>query len=392
MKGLGQASADAIAHLRTRDSRTRGGRRGHGHGCTATSSTSSAESPDTSIALSSPPQSTPASRVAPDYRRLLIEPGDINTGTDTFATRSSTTNPGGSDGVSALFVNQHDTRAIGDTILILPDSAAATTTLNTTVSSIGTIVTGGSPQPSPVGTGGTVVSGTSPDGSKAVTVLLFTEGRAVVRLEFDSAPGDPMPPQVVTDVGKQARDRHQDRAAGLTYGVRAQRRLHRRQSSSEMMITIVTKVASQTHGDAQNNPLMQAARGEMPGLPTRLAQRTSRRLDLESGQLSKSRTVGMTKIFNDPKSCIFSSYLRCWPDPPGPRSNHKTIGSLRYRPAALDQPPILRRDGGRRRVRLRDVRGHVTRAGHTHVVYGRAKRTRAPTWEFPAPTTMSSPP
>jgi hypothetical protein len=66
---------------------------------------------------------------------------------------------------------------------------------------------------------------------------------------------------------------------------------------------------------------MQAARGEMPGLPTRLAQRTSRRLDLESGQLSKSRTVGMTKIFNDPKSCIFSSYLRCWPDPPGPRSN-----------------------------------------------------------------------
>jgi hypothetical protein len=26
---------------------------------------------------------------------------------------------------------------------------------------------------------------------------------AVVRLEFDSAPGDPMPPQVVTDVGNQ---------------------------------------------------------------------------------------------------------------------------------------------------------------------------------------------
>ena len=172
-------------------------------GCTATSSTSSAEPPDTSIALSSPPPSTPASPVAPDYRRLLIQPGDIKIGTDTFATRSSTTNPGGSDGVSALFVNEHDTRAIGDIILILPDSAAATTTLNTTVSSLGTIVTGGRPQPSPVGTGGTVVSGTSPDGSKAVTVLLFTEDRAVVRLEFGSAPGDPMPPQVVTDVGNK---------------------------------------------------------------------------------------------------------------------------------------------------------------------------------------------
>jgi hypothetical protein len=172
-------------------------------GCSATSSTSSVESPDTSIAVSSPPPSTPAGRVASDYRRLLIEPGDINNGTDTFATRSSTTNPGGSDGVSALFVNQHDTRAIGDTIVVLPDRAAATTTLNSTVSAIGTIITGGRPQPWPVGTGGTVVSGTSPDGSKAVIVLLFTEGRAVVRLEFDSAPGDPMPPQVVTDVGKK---------------------------------------------------------------------------------------------------------------------------------------------------------------------------------------------
>jgi hypothetical protein len=172
-------------------------------GCTATRSTSSAQSPDPSIAVSSPPQSTPAGRGAPDYRRLLIEPGDITTGTDTFATRSSTTNPGGSDGVSALFVNQHDTRAIGDTIVILPDSAAATSALNTTVSSIGTIVTGDRPQPSPVGTGGTVVSGSSPDGSKAMIVLLFTEGRAVVRMEFDSAPGDPIPPQVVTEVGKK---------------------------------------------------------------------------------------------------------------------------------------------------------------------------------------------
>ena len=182
------------------------------------------------------------SRVAPDYRRLLIEPGDINTGTDTFATRSSTTNPGGSDGVSALFVNQHDTRAIGDTIVVLPDRAAATTTLNSTVSAIGTIITGGRPQPWPVGTGGTVVSGTSRDGSKAVIVLLFTEGRAVVRLEFGSAPGDPMPPQVGTDVGNKQEIAIRAGGAGLTEGVRAQRRLHRRQSSSEMVITIVTKV------------------------------------------------------------------------------------------------------------------------------------------------------
>ena len=50
-----------------------------------------------------------------------------------------------------------------------------------------------------------------------------------------------------------------------------------------MVITIVTKVGSQTHGDAQNNPLMQAARGEMPGLPTRLAAEPGQLLD--RGQL-----------------------------------------------------------------------------------------------------------
>jgi hypothetical protein len=172
-------------------------------GCAATNSASSTESYSALTTASSTPPSAPASQAAPDDSRLLIEPGDIDTAADTFATRSSTTNPDGMHGVSALFVNQHDTRAIANTILILPDAAAAATVLNTTVSSIGKAVAGGSPQPSPVGTGGIVVSGTSPDGSKAVTVLLFTQGRAVVRLEFDSAPGDPMPSQFVTDVGKK---------------------------------------------------------------------------------------------------------------------------------------------------------------------------------------------
>ena len=125
-------------------------------GCTATSSTSSAESP-TRRRASRVVQ--PAAGVAPDYRQLLIEPGDINTG----ATRSSTPNPARNRRVLGFFVNQHDTRAIGDTMVVLPDSAAATTTLNSTVFALGTIVTGGRPQPSPVGTGGTVVSGTSPD-------------------------------------------------------------------------------------------------------------------------------------------------------------------------------------------------------------------------------------
>jgi hypothetical protein len=48
-----------------------------------------------------------------------------------------------------------------------------------------------------------MVAGTSPDKSKAVTVLLFTEGKAFVTLEFDSAPNDPVPPDFVQTVAAQ---------------------------------------------------------------------------------------------------------------------------------------------------------------------------------------------
>ena len=68
---------------------------------------------------------------------------------DKFVTRSSTTNPGGIDGVAVLFVNQDDTRAIADTILVCPDAAAATATLNAALASIDKFVTDGDPQPSP---------------------------------------------------------------------------------------------------------------------------------------------------------------------------------------------------------------------------------------------------
>ena len=48
-----------------------------------------------------------------------------------------------------------------------------------------------------------MISGTSPDNSQAITVLLFTEGRALVNLEFDSAPNDPIDPDIATDIGRK---------------------------------------------------------------------------------------------------------------------------------------------------------------------------------------------
>ena len=64
------------------------------------------------------------------------------------------------------------------------------------------MVAGGTPKPVAVGTDGVMVIGTYPDEDKAVTLMFFTEGRALVRLEFQSASGDTTTDRFVTDVGK----------------------------------------------------------------------------------------------------------------------------------------------------------------------------------------------
>ncbi|MGE2714564.1 hypothetical protein ACQI4L_10945 [Mycolicibacterium litorale] len=137
-----------------------------------------------------------------DYTHLLLAASDISDAEDTFAVWSTTPDPGGLPGASALFVNAEDTRAISNTIAIYPDAATATTTLRQALPGVGRVVTGGIPRPLPVGTDGTVVVGMSPDGTKAATLLLFTHGPALARLQFESAPGDATTDEYVATVGK----------------------------------------------------------------------------------------------------------------------------------------------------------------------------------------------
>jgi hypothetical protein len=144
---------------------------------------------------------TPQPDVA-DYGRLLLEAADISDHEDTFVMRSSQANPDELPGASALFVNANDTRAISNTIALYPDAATATATLRQAVANLNTEVSGGTPHPSPVGTDGTVITGTAPDGAMAVTLLLFTHGRALARLEFKSATGDATTDRFVTNIGK----------------------------------------------------------------------------------------------------------------------------------------------------------------------------------------------
>ena len=151
-----------------------------------------------------PPRPTSRGRKkAVDYSRLLLQPADLSDNEDTFTEQSSTpSGPDGLPGASALYVNQDDTRAIADTIVIYPDAETAATTLREALPALGSTLTGATSRPAPVGTDGTMAVGMSKDGSKAITLLLFTEGPALVRLEFQSAPGDVTTDEFVINIGK----------------------------------------------------------------------------------------------------------------------------------------------------------------------------------------------
>ena len=112
-------------------------------------------------------------------------------------------NPGGKPGVATVFSDAEDTHEIGDTIFVLPDAAAADTALQAAIAAFGSTVAGGTPEQAEVGSKASMVSGTSPDGTKSITVLMFTEGTASTTLEFDSGPKDPVPADAVLDIAKK---------------------------------------------------------------------------------------------------------------------------------------------------------------------------------------------
>jgi hypothetical protein len=170
----------------------------------STSSTATSGSA-TSTATSHSLAPTSAQAQPTDYTRLLIEASDINA-PESFTASAPIQNPNGQVGVATTFSNQDRSHVIYDSILILPDAAAAASALDSKKAALDGSVHG-TPAPIGIGTGGTTVSGPSPDGSKGVTVLLFTEGKAFAELEFDGPPDALVPPDFVSDVGQK-----QDRA------------------------------------------------------------------------------------------------------------------------------------------------------------------------------------
>ena len=146
---------------------------------------------------------TPPAKPAVDYTRLLIQDRDISEPNETYTAQSPIINPDGRPGAEVLLVNQNQTKAINVLLVGLPNPADGPSALGEAVANLAKTMTGSAPQPSPVGTGGTVVTGTSLDGKKSVTVLLFTEGATLARIEFDGVAGQPAAPAFVTDVGQK---------------------------------------------------------------------------------------------------------------------------------------------------------------------------------------------
>ncbi|KDE98507.1 hypothetical protein Y900_006025 [Mycolicibacterium aromaticivorans JS19b1 = JCM 16368] len=147
--------------------------------------------------------STKPKAAAVDYTRLLLQAGDISATGDAYVDQPPTPNPDSRPGAEVLFVNEEQTKAVSILLVALDNPASGPSALAEAQASLQKAVTPGPPQPSIVGTGGTVVAGNSPDGKKSVSVLLFTEGSTLARIEFDGLPGQPAAADFVTNVGQK---------------------------------------------------------------------------------------------------------------------------------------------------------------------------------------------
>jgi hypothetical protein len=173
-------------------------------GCSK-SPTSSPSKPGSSSSATSAHSSAPTSSAPAqpsEYTGLLIQASDINAPIP-FTATPPTSNPNGQPGVATTFKDEDGSHVIKDTIQVFADPDAATNALNTAKDAQGDAIKSPATQAANVGTGGTMLLGNSPDRTKGVTILLFTEGRAFVTLEFDGPPDTLAPADFVNDVGQK---------------------------------------------------------------------------------------------------------------------------------------------------------------------------------------------
>jgi hypothetical protein len=139
-----------------------------------------------------------------DYTTLLIKASDIHA-PDAFTASPPVNNPNGQQGATTTFTDQDHSHTIIDTIQILPDAEATATALDS-AKALHRETLRTKALNAEVGVGGVTISGLPQDHSKGVTVLLFTEGNAMVSLEFEGPSFALAPPEFVTEVGQKQDD------------------------------------------------------------------------------------------------------------------------------------------------------------------------------------------
>lgn len=137
-----------------------------------------------------------------DYSGVLVNPNEVTDST-AYSAAAPVQNPNNQQGVSAVYSHRDGTRRITETVLVLPDAAAATTAMNASKGEAANRIANEKTQPVQVGTGGTLLTGSSPDGSQSVSVLLFTQGNAAATIQFDGPPADPAPTELVVELGEK---------------------------------------------------------------------------------------------------------------------------------------------------------------------------------------------
>ncbi|WP_319434882.1 hypothetical protein [Mycobacterium sp. RTGN5] len=156
-------------------------------------------SPAMTSAAASPSAASPTGADA-DYSSLLIKPGDI--GPDFTADGPPTPNPGGTTGTGQTYKNADGSRVVVVTIAAFPDAAAAAATIQPMKDAI-TDKVDGQQKPVDIGANGFMVEGPAKKKSMEISEVVFTQGRALVDLEYDSAPGNPAPSDAVLDVARK---------------------------------------------------------------------------------------------------------------------------------------------------------------------------------------------
>jgi hypothetical protein len=163
---------------------------------TTTATTGTSSGPSTGA---TGPSSAATGAATGDFSALLIAPDDIPVSGMTLVHSQAIP---GARGVAGTFATADGARQLGDTIAVLPSAAAAAAARKAAAAAAAREMAVSTAQDIPLGDGGKAFRGTAAGGSKAVVVVVFSEGDAFVTLEFASAKSDPVPTPVVQQVAR----------------------------------------------------------------------------------------------------------------------------------------------------------------------------------------------